>query len=376
MNQTNNIEQTSVVDYRITLGETWIIKAVAIIAMLVHHLFLDHPEFGDSIVRIGLAGKVCITLFVFLSGYGMAASFPKMGSKRFDLVKNFVFVLCKRFAKFFLNYWFVFFVFVPIGVFCFGRPLEVAYGTDVNLLRSFLKDMFGQQGLFSYNATWWFNAVILALWVMFPFLYLAMKTGFFSICVLIFLFFDPYVIMRVFHSIAFGLASYILPFALGIFIALRIDWINKVLNKVHPYVVLSLSLAVAPFLFFLRSYPLFPTFTGFSVDPFATLFLALAVVSLCRVFRCKFAFMQFVGKHSMNMYLTHTFIFAYFFHDFIYGFKYPILIFVALFASSLLLSVCIEFIKNRIGFYKLQGKVVGVIGRAGGLIPKEHDNAH
>ena len=364
------------VDYRITLGETWIIKAVAIIAMLVHHLFLDHPEFGDSIVRIGLAGKVCITLFVFLSGYGMAASFPKMGSKRFDLVKNFVFVLCKRFAKFFLNYWFVFFVFVPIGVFCFGRPLEVAYGTDVNLLRSFLKDMFGQQGLFSYNATWWFNAVILALWVMFPFLYLAMKTGFFSICVLIFLFFDPYVIMRVFHSIAFGLASYILPFALGIFIALRIDWINKVLNKVHPYVVLSLSLAVAPFLFFLRSYPLFPTFTGFSVDPFATLFLALAVVSLCRVFRCKFAFMQFVGKHSMNMYLTHTFIFAYFFHDFIYGFKYPILIFVALFASSLLLSVCIEFIKNRIGFYKLQGKVVGVIGRAGGLIPKEHDNAH
>ena len=86
--------------------------------------------------------------------------------------------------------------------------------------------------------------------------------------------------------------------------------------------------------------------------------------------------MQYVGKHSMNMYLTHTFIFAYFFPDFIYGFKHPALIFLALFTTSLLLSICIEFVKRRIGFYWLQGKVVGIINRVGGLVPKEHHNAH
>ena len=69
----------------------------------------------------------------------------------------------------------------------------------------------------------------------------------------------------------------------------------------------------------------------------------------------------------MNMYLTHTFIFGYFFHDFIYGFKYLILIFLALFAASLLLSICIELVKRRIGFYKLLGKVVKIIDRAGGF---------
>ena len=80
--------------------------------------------------------------------------------------------------------------------------------------------------------------------------------------------------------------------------------------------------------------------------------------------------MQYVGKHSMNMYLTHTFIFGYFFADFIYGFKYPVLIFLALFTTSLLLSICIEFVKRRIGFYKLSGKVVDIINRVGGLVPK------
>ena len=106
-----------------------------------------------------------------------------------------------------------------------------------------------------------------------------------------------------------------------------------------------------------------------------TVLVVLAIVSLCRVTKRKFTFMQFVGKHSMNMYLTHTFIFCLFFPDFIYGFKYPILIFLALFTTSLLLSVCIEFVKKRIGFYKLLDKAVNFINRIGGLVPKEHNNA-
>ena len=364
------------VDYGIKHDETWIVKAFAIIAMLMHHLFPGHPEFGSTIVGIGQTGKICIALFVFLSGYGMTASFPKNITKKIDWGKTFFFVLCKRYAKFFLNYWFIFFVFVPVGVFCFGRPLQAAYGENANVLKSFICDMFGWQGLFSYNATWWFNAVILALWIMFPILYLAMKNKIVSVCVLLFLFWDPYVVMRFFHSIAFGLASYILLFALGIFIALHTGRINKILNVVHPYVVLCTSLVLTAVLLFLRTFPVFPCFSGFTVDPFATVFMALAVVSLCRVTNRRFAFVQYVGKHSMNMYLTRTFIVGYFFSDFIYGFKYPALSFLALFATSLFLSVCIEFVKKRIGFYKLQAKVVAAIGRAGKSLPKENHDAH
>ena len=371
MVQTNNTPQ-SPTDYRITLDETWVIKAIAIIAMLFHHLFYRHPEFGNTIVNVSVAGKVCVAIFVFLSGYGMAISFPWASQNN---AKTFFFVLCKRFAKFFLNYWFIFFIAVPIGIFFFGRSLETAYENH-DIIKSFFKDIIGQQGYFSYNVTWWFNAIILALWAFFPFLYLILKNKFISIVFLIFLCINPNDILYSLHFIATDLPSYILPFSLGIFIALHINTINRVLNFVHPYIVLGLSLIVGIILLYLRAIPVFTDFTKFKVDPFATVFVVLAVVSLCRVTSWRFAFMQYVGKHSMNMYLTHTFIFGYFFADFIYGFKYPVLIFLALFTTSLLLSICIEFVKRRIGFYRLQGKVVGIINRVGGLVPKEHDNAH
>lgn len=366
---------TNTIDYRIHCKETLIIKAIAIIAMLVHHLFYEHPEFGSTIVNIGVIGKICVFLFVFLSGYGMTASFPYV-SGNFFCAKRFFFFLCRRFTKFFFNYWFIFFISIPTGVLLFDRPLQAAYGVKANLLKSFVKDFFGQQGLFSYNETWWFNAVIIALWIMFPFLYMAMKNKVISICILIFLWMDPYIVMHYFHFVATGLATYIFPFILGIFFALRINQIRTFLNKFPPYIVLYTSLIMA-ILFLIRcGFPIFPNYLSIPLGPVTTLLIALAVVSLCRATNLQFGFMQFVGKHSMNMYLTHTFIFGYFFHDFIYGFKHPVLIFLVLFMTSLLLSICIEFAKRRIGFYKLQGKVVETINRIGCLVPKEHDNAH
>lgn len=59
------------IDYRIMPAETQIVKAIAIMAMLIHHLFLEHPEYGGAIYGLAKAGKVCVALFVFLSGYGM-----------------------------------------------------------------------------------------------------------------------------------------------------------------------------------------------------------------------------------------------------------------------------------------------------------------
>ena len=97
---------------------------------------------------------------------------------------------------------------------------------------------------------------------------------------------------------------------------------------------------------------------GIKGDPFIAVFLSLAVVSICRLTHRKMSALAFAGKHSMNMYLTHTFIFAYFLHDFIYWFKYPILIFAVLFSISLLLSMTIEFLKEKIGFYRFQKNVI------------------
>lgn len=350
-------------DYRITPAETQIIKAFAIMAMLIHHLFWENPEYGLGVHSLAIMGKVCVALFVFLSGYGMAATFPKSVYGRLSTAKTFFFFLGKRYAKFYMNYWVIFAITVPIGIFCFGRTFEIAYGTSDGLLTKLISDIFGLRGFDSYNITWWFNELILVLWFLFPLLYVAMRNRFISICVIVFLFVNPGDVLYISEIFANCLSIYILPFALGIGIALHAERINKILNIIPQKVLLGI-LAMATFVFlFLRGVPLFPKFSYFSVDPFAAAALALFVACLCRTAKLNLAPLQFVGKHSMNMYLTHTFIFGYFFHDFIYGLGYPILMFLALFGISLLISVVIEFAKNKLGFYRLQGKIVSLISR-------------
>lgn len=46
----------SKIDYSIKLDETWIIKAIAIMAMLFHHLFLGGPEYGQVTYVLAWAG--------------------------------------------------------------------------------------------------------------------------------------------------------------------------------------------------------------------------------------------------------------------------------------------------------------------------------
>jgi len=348
-------------DYRIAPAESQIIKAFAIVAMIVHHLFWDHPEYGVVTHSVGVAGKICVALFVFLSGYGMATTFPKNVGGCLNTAKTFFFFLGKRYAKFFLNYWVIFFVSVPIGVFCFNRTLEVAYGENANILLCFFKDVLGLQGFSSYNVTWWFNELILTLWVFFPLFYYAMKNGFIAVGVLVFLFINPGDILYISEFFAVCLSIYMLPFCLGVATALHSERINKIINVVPARVVLCGSLIASLCLFFLRGVPLLPSFSYFHVDPFLTVAFVLAVVSVCRATKLKFAMLQYVGQHSMNMYLTHTFILGYFFGEYIYGLKSPILMFIAVFGTSLFVSVVLEFIKRKSGFYRLQKRIVALL---------------
>lgn len=351
------------IDYRITPADTQIVKAFAIVAMLAHHLFYEHPEYGLVTTALCIAGKVCVALFVFLSGYGMATTFHKNVVGNANAAKAIFFFIGKRFAKFFLNYWVIFFVTVPIGVFCFGRTLETAYGENANILLCLFKDILGQQGFSSYNITWWFNELILALWILFPLFYCAMKNGFVAVGVLVFCFINPGDVLQTLELIANCLDIYTLLFCLGIAMALHWKQINKILNMVPSCVVLYGSIFATVCLFFLRGVPLIPSFSYFRVDPFLTLALVLAVVSVCRTTKLHFKSLQYVGKHSMNMYLTHTYILGYFFSEYVFALKYPIAMFIGIFAMSLFVSVVFEFIKGKVGFYRLQNWIVSFLSR-------------
>ena len=48
------------------------------------------------------------------------------------------------------------------------------------------------------------------------------------------------------------------------------------------------------------------------------------------------------------MWLTHTYFSIYLFHDFIYGFRYPLLIYVVLVAVSLVTAVAIIYLSRKV----------------------------
>jgi peptidoglycan/LPS O-acetylase OafA/YrhL len=56
--------------------------------------------------------------------------------------------------------------------------------------------------------------------------------------------------------------------------------------------------------------------------------------------------LRFLGKHSMNMYFIHSFIYMIIYQEFIYSFRYAGLIFAVLLAICLVYSVCLEGIKK------------------------------
>ena len=64
--------------FELTLHDTSILKGIAICAMLWHHLFLLHPDYGNVVYHLALLGKVCVAIFLLLSGYGLTIQMNKL----------------------------------------------------------------------------------------------------------------------------------------------------------------------------------------------------------------------------------------------------------------------------------------------------------
>lgn len=59
-------------------------------------------------------------------------------------------------------------------------------------------------------------------------------------------------------------------------------------------------------------------------------------------------FMLFMGRHSTTMWLTHSFFCYYLFGDFVYSFRYPILIFIIELLCSILASVVVKSVSDKL----------------------------
>lgn len=307
--------------------------------MLIHHLFYSEASrlrYDDLIVhgyglinQIGIFSKLCVAIFVFISGYGLATKY-KDG---LDLKQFYT----SRFKKLYLNYWFIWLIFVPIGFFVFHRTFSDVYEDYV-----FIKvglDFLGLlnlAGLLGYNPTWWFYSCIIVLYLIFPWLNKQFeKSPLLLLTIALFATFVGFV------SFVTPYSHYILPFLAGMLMAKKPEFFENIGIKETIASLLMLCL--------MRN------FSGdltFIVDTMICVGLAILLyrIKLPKWFSIV---MENLGKHSMNIFLFHTFIYYYWFRDYIYITRSPILILLSLLLSCWIISVLIEFIKNKIGFYRL-----------------------
>lgn len=295
-------------------------------------------------MEIGQYSKVCVVIFVILSGYGLSESTRLKPIN----IKEFYF---KYISKIYLNYWFIWVMFVPIGILLFNRTLSYVYITDIipKLLINFLgfQQYFGYYG---YNPTWWFISAILALYVMFPFLktlVVRYKHYFLFICIFMtFIKIQPIII----HGYEFNpyetVRYLIFPFVLGIYISE-----NETIHKLESYrekYSISKNFLLLIYIFLLTIFALLRTYGNLFYDIMDPLF-GFTIILIGKDFLSRINHfdksMKVIGEHSFNIFLFHSFVYYFYFSDFIYSFKYPPVIFLVLLLSCLLISHALERIK-------------------------------
>ena len=116
----------------LTITDTNVLKGIALLLLLCHHCFYPGEPYDDIIIfgypivlNIGEFSKLCVVLFVFLSGYGLTAKTIKDGG--IDSLWSFY---RHRYMKLMLNYWIIYLIFVLIGILFFHRTFSAVYGEN------------------------------------------------------------------------------------------------------------------------------------------------------------------------------------------------------------------------------------------------------
>jgi hypothetical protein len=335
----------------ISLQKSNQLKAIAILMMLCLHLFnrdyhgLFIPLFfiGEQPLSfyISLFCDACVPIFAFVSGYGL---YHKFLQDKTNYAKSNML----RLKKLYVNYWIVLILFAVI----LGWLLQKS-----GYPGSWSKFLLNFSGVdTSYNGAWWFFTVYVLFVLTSEFwfqllerIYLpAYLLALFVLYLIAFYFriYKPNVFENsILHWMHRQLALYfstLFQFMLGAF-ALKCKWNTKI-TYMFSFVRHRNSLIFVLMLGLVVFHAVIPNLI---IAPFTAIGFIFLFVQL-RLNRAINRFLDYMSPHSTNLWLIHMFFYMIFFKSFVYGFQYPILIFVILVAMCVICSYVINFIQNKI----------------------------
>ncbi len=315
-----------------------VLKGIAILLMFIHHLWGFPGRFEgyfipDICYELGSGpGRLCVSLFLFLSGYGLTIIAERDGFSFRDTLF--------RIRKIYLLYWQVFIIFVPIGFIIGYKQFNIV---------EFLSNFFCIDR--SYNEEWWFLSMYIEYLLIFP-LFCKIKNNYLFVAFVTITFILSKYISSIWGQIPsvllykhiFTFCYYWGTFSIGVVCA-RFNIINNIdieLSKKMRKISKSvLYISILLLLMAFRKISNIPEVTIIVIP-----LLAIFVSSLP-----KYSYVAtplgFLGRYSMYMWLIHSFICYYYWQNILMYFEYPIVIFVVLTVTSLGFSI---LVKNFYGF--------------------------
>jgi hypothetical protein len=315
--------------------------------MMGFHLFC-HPDLCGNIAYVSLFefrgqgiesivfgfGRVCISMFLFLSGYGLYISGTNHEKHPWLYVK-------KRLLNFYACYWVCFLVFVPVGLLFFSNYKDQNAWSWLNFINGVLGNCK------EYNATWWFVKLYVELIILFPFIYaLIKKNTLVALLVSFFVYLLPNTILEISpFNLTFIKALYLeafMPFQMSFIVgcvAAKHGWFDCFVNKVRVYGMdnFCFYIVLCVLLFMLRH--------RFEIDPAISPLLTFSCILLFRTIPGK-RIMITLGKYSVYMWLCHAFYCWYYTPGLIFYPKYSVLIYLWLVLLTLGSSVILKLLHD------------------------------
>ena len=337
-------------------------KGLAILLLLTYHLFENEtlvtsmdviysPFSLETFLTFTRFGNICVSIFVFLTSFGIATGLtdqdglPPLSEAYKQAGRRFV-TLMAHFAALYLS----------VNL-LWGHLFDYQslYGLNKQGILYFVTDGLGLSMFFNtpnLNETWWYMEIAYILIFLAPLLtYLVKKLGNITLLIICLL---PFVVV-----LQPDVARYLFIAAFGVCAACG-RWLDKLLDlKLHP--ALQWLIGIAGFVLCVlirQNYVVYETYVWLVDAPIAMflVYLGAALIGSVPILN---KIMIFIGKHSMNIYLVHTFFYMILWRKYIYCFRYAGVTLLLLLACSLLYSVILELLKKVTRLNKLLARLHG-----------------
>lgn len=332
-------------DTSFNIRDTNFSKGIAMCLMILHHLFWNISAMGvniywqDTFQKIGILGKVCVPIFLILSGYGLSKS-TKDGYKIVDFYK-------KHLSKLYLNYWFAITISFIVGYVFFRNKAFNLLGENA-ILNIFINYTGFQyiNGYMGFNSSWWFITVIIILYLLFPLIRFMIRNT--KVIFLLFSFplLFPSASSFEIYNIKW-LAFNFFPFILGVYLA-ETNFFEKIKELNTSQVrIYNFLMVVGVYMFFIPlrlAYGM--SFEGYALDNlFAFLIILFNFLYLGKI-KYLNSLIILIGKYSMDMFLIHGFIVTLYTAEFTYSLKNPLIMFLYVLILSLIVSILFDRCKK------------------------------